>query len=146
MRLDHVNIHCHQQEPMRDFLVALLGLKVGWRPGFVEPGYWLYYGDDTSPPARGETPPPEWHEPFRAVIHLWPRSSGPGAGWVDHLCFGLFGNADEKRAELQRQGFFFRESRLPDTDIVQFFVTGPEDIKIELQCRPVQSLTSPTAT
>ena len=28
MRLDHVNIHARNQEAMRDFLVALLGLKV----------------------------------------------------------------------------------------------------------------------
>ncbi len=135
MRLDHVNIHAFDQEAVRDFLIALLGLKVGWRPGFVEPGYWLYYGDDASPPARGERPPEGWREPFRAVIHLWPKSSAPGAGWVDHLCFGLGGKPDEQRAELGRLGFKFREGRLPDSDIVQFFVSGPEGVVIEVQCR-----------
>ena len=136
MRLDHVNIHCRNQEAMRDFLIALLGLKVGWRPGFAEPGYWLYYADDDSPPARGDKPPADWRQPFRAVVHLWPRTSPPGPGWVDHLCFGLFGSPDDKRAELERLGFAFRQARLPDTDITQFFVTGPEDVRIELQCRP----------
>jgi len=33
MRLDPVNIHAHDKEAVRDFLGALLGLKVGWRPG-----------------------------------------------------------------------------------------------------------------
>ena len=135
MRLDHVNIHARDQEAARDFLVALLELKVGWRPGFVEPGYWLYYADDLSPPARGERPPADWHQPFGAVIHLWPRVSALGTGWVDHLCFAPHGDPDEKRAELKRLGFAFSESRLPESDIVQFFVKGPEDLKIELQCR-----------
>jgi catechol 2,3-dioxygenase-like lactoylglutathione lyase family enzyme len=116
MQLDHVNIHCDDQEAVRDFLVALLGLKVGWRPGFVEPGYWLYLED-------------------KAVIHTWPRRSPPGAGWVDHIAFGPCGDPGSKRAALQDLGLPFRETRLPDTDIVQFFVTGPENIRIELQCR-----------
>ena len=115
MRLDHVNIHARNQEAMRDFLVALLGLKVGWRPGFDVPGYWLYLGD-------------------QPVIHTWPRSSAPGAGWVDHIAFGPCGDPDTQRATLTRLNLPFREARLPDTDIVQFFVEGPEGVKIELQC------------
>ena len=116
MRLDHVNIHCHDQEAVRDFLIALLGVKVGWRPGFEVPGYWLYLDD-------------------QPVIHTWPRSSGPGPGWVDHIAFGPFGTPDETREKLKNLGLPFSETRLPDTDIVQFFVTGPEGVKIELQCR-----------
>jgi catechol 2,3-dioxygenase-like lactoylglutathione lyase family enzyme len=38
MHLDHVRIACHDQEAVRDFLVALLGLRVGWRPRFSQPG------------------------------------------------------------------------------------------------------------
>lgn len=121
MRLDHVNIHARDQEAVRDFLIALLGLEIGWRPGFDVPGYWLYL--DGQP-----------------VIHTWPRSSPPGAGWVDHVAFGPCGEPEAKRRELQRLGFPFRETRLPDSDIVQFFVTGPENIQIELQCRPGASI------
>ena len=128
MQLDHVNIHAYAQEPMRDFLVALLGLRVGWRPGFVEPGYWLYLDEPApSPGGSGAS---------RAVIHLWPRISAPGAGWVGHVAINRpCGDPDAKRAELTKLGFPFSEARLPDTDIVQFFVTGPEGVKIELQCR-----------
>jgi len=116
MRLDHVNIHCHDHEAVRDFLVALLGLTVGPRPPFTVPGYWLYLDG-------------------QAVIHTWPRSSGPGAGWVDHVAFGPCGDPDARRAELQRLGYPFSETGLPGTDVVQFFVSGPEGIRIELQCR-----------
>jgi len=127
MRLDHVNIHARDQEAVRDFLVALLGLKVGWRPKFEVPGYWLYEGEPaTTAPASGTT---------GAVIHLWPRTSPPGAGWTDHLAFGPYGDADATREKLKKLGFAFTETPLVDTDIYQFFVTGPEGVKIELQCR-----------
>ena len=127
MRLDHVNIHARDQEAVRDFLIALLGLKVGWRPKFEVPGYWLYEGEPaTSGPANGTT---------GAVIHLWPRTSPPGAGWTDHLAFGPYGDADATRQKLKKLGFAFTETPLVDTDIYQFFVTGPEGVKIELQCR-----------
>jgi catechol 2,3-dioxygenase-like lactoylglutathione lyase family enzyme len=116
MQLDHVNIHADDQEAMRDFFIALLGLEVGWRPSFREPGYWLYLGG-------------------RPVIHLWPRSTPHGRGWVDHIAFGPCGAPAARRAALEKLGFPFTESRLPDSDIVQFFVTGPEGVKIELQCR-----------
>ena len=116
MRFDHVNIHARDQGAMRDFFIALLGLKVGWRPGFDFPGYWLYLGD-------------------QAIIHLQDRKTGLGPGWVDHICFGPFGDPDTKRAELKALGFPFVETRLPDTEIFQFFVTGPEGIKVELQCK-----------
>ncbi len=115
MRLDHVNIHCHDHEAVRDFLVALLGLIVGPRPAFPVNGYWLYL--DGQP-----------------VIHTWPRSSAPGAGWVDHVAFSFCGDPEEKRAELKRLGFSFNERGLPGSEIVQFFVNGPEGIRIELQC------------
>ena len=117
MLLDHVNIHARDQEALRDFLIAVLGLQTGWRPGFDVPGYWLYLNG-------------------RAVIHTWPRTSAPGAGWVDHIAFGPCGDPATKRAELMALGVPFAETRLIDTDIVQFFITGPEGIKLELQCRP----------
>jgi catechol 2,3-dioxygenase-like lactoylglutathione lyase family enzyme len=120
MQLDHVNIHCFDQEAMRDFFVTLLGLEVGWRPSFKEPGYWLYLDG-------------------RPVLHTWPKTTPPGPGWVDHVAFGPCGDPDMRRAALERLGFPFHETRLPDTEIVQFFVTGPENIKVELQCHPTKT-------
>ena len=116
MRLDHINIHARDQEGMRDFFITLLGLKVGWRPNFSFAGYWLYDGE-------------------QAIIHLQDKLSPAGHGWVDHICFGPYMGVDAKRAELLGLGLRFTETRLPDTDIAQFFVDGPEGVKVEIQAR-----------
>ena len=116
MQIDHVNIHVYDLAAARDFLVRLLGVEVGWRPSFTTPGDWLYLEG-------------------RAVIHTWLKSEARGMGWVDHVAFGPCGDPDAKRADLQRLGYPFYEVQLIDTDITQFFVSGPEGMKIELQCR-----------
>ena len=116
MLLDHVNIHVEDLAGARAFLVALLGVEVGWRPSFPVPGDWLYLEG-------------------RPVIHTWLKSEPRGLGWVDHVAFGPCGDPDAQRARLQGLGFPFREAALIDTDITQFFVSGPEGLKIELQCR-----------
>lgn len=116
MHLDHVNIHVYDITAARDFLVRLLGVKAGWRPSFEVPGDWLYLNG-------------------RAVIHTWLKNRERGLGWVDHIAFGPCGDPDQKRRELRRQGYQFTEAALIDTDITQFFVNGPEGMKIELQCR-----------
>lgn len=115
MYLDHVNIHVYDLSAAREFLTRLLGVSVGWRPAFKVPGDWLYLDG-------------------RAVIHTWLKSQERGLGWVDHIAFGPCGDADAKRAELKQLGYNFTEAGLIDTDLVQFFVTGPEGMKIELQC------------
>ena len=116
MQLDHVNIHVHDLAATREFLVRLLGVEVGWRPSFKTPDDWLYLEG-------------------RPVIHTWLKSEERGPGWVDHIAFGPCGDPGVKRAELTRLGYAFTETGLIDTDIVQFFVSGPEGIRIELQCR-----------
>ena len=116
MQLDHVNIHAYDLAAARDFLVRLLGVEVGWRPSFTVAGDWLYLNG-------------------RPVIHTWLKSEERGLGWVDHIAFGPCGDPDAKRAELQRLGYAFTETGLLDTDITQFFVSGPEGMRIELQCR-----------
>lgn len=115
MHLDHVNIHAYDLTAARNFLMGLLGVKVGWRPSFEVPGDWLYLDS-------------------RAVIHTWLKTGERGLGWVDHIAFGPCGDPDKKRGELQRQGYTFTEAGLIDTNITQFFVYGPEGMKIELQC------------
>jgi len=117
MQLDHVNIHAYDQEALRDFLIAVVGLTVGPRPPFDVPGYWLYL--DGKP-----------------VVHTWLRTTPPGPGWVDHIAFAPCGDPEAQRVRLAGLGFPFRETLLPGTATVQFFVTGPENIRIELQCPP----------
>lgn len=113
--LDHVNVRASDQEAVRDFLVLALGAEVGPRPPFGFPGYWLYLGG-------------------KPVIHTSPRpSGGTEVGWIDHIAFGPFA-FEETKARLDASGLDYRVSGIPATGIRQFFLTGPEGVKVELQC------------
>lgn len=114
IRFNHVNIRVNDQEAVRDFLAAVIGLAVGPRPLFTFHGYWLYLGDVP-------------------VIHLAPREAPGDIGWVNHIAFSGY-DFDEKTAELRAAGFTFRTQTLPDSDIRQIFLNGPEGIRVELQC------------
>ncbi len=114
IRFDHVNIRVTDQEAVRDFLVAVLGVRQGPRPNFNFHGYWLYLGDVP-------------------VIHLAPRDRDGGPGWVNHIAFYGFEVA-AKSAELEAAGIPYRVQWLADTDTPQIFVEGPEGVRIELQC------------
>lgn len=116
IRFDHVNIRVTDQEAVRDFLVAVVGVKEGPRPNFTFHGYWLYLNGIP-------------------VIHLAPRDREGSPGWVNHIAFHGF-DVDEKSAELKAAGIPFRVQRLADTDTPQIFVEGPEGVRVELQCLP----------
>ncbi|MBN9305400.1 MAG: hypothetical protein BGO82_02810 [Devosia sp. 67-54] len=114
--LDHVNIHAEDLEAARDFLLAVLpDLRQGFRPPFGFEGYWLYLGEEP-------------------VIHMQTRAGGMGGrGWIDHLAFAPFDFATEK-ARLDAAGLAYTEGGIPGSGIRQLFVSGPEGLKIELQC------------
>ncbi len=117
MIIDHVNIRPHDLEAMRDFLVAVLDLTVGDRPPFPFPGYWLY-------DAQG-----------RPAIHLQPPAEGERGSQplLNHIAFGPYDH-DAKLAVVTAMGWPVRLSRIPARPIRQIFVTGPEGIRVELQC------------
>jgi len=114
IRFDHVNIRVTDQEAVRDFLVAVVGLTVGPRPPFNFHGYWLYLNDIP-------------------VVHLAPRDREGAVGWVNHICFYGF-DFDDKAAQLRAAGFAIKTQRLPGEGNRQIFVEGPEGLRIELQC------------
>lgn len=115
--LDHINIPCDDQEAVRDFFVNVVGLVEGYRPPFEFPGYWLYLGD---------TP----------VIHLQSTDRSPKEakrGWVDHIAFGGF-EFEATRDRVAQTGYEFKTQAVPGVGFRQVFVTGPEGVKVELQC------------
>jgi catechol 2,3-dioxygenase-like lactoylglutathione lyase family enzyme len=116
IRFDHINIRVDDQEAVRDFLIAVVGLRVGPRPPFNFHGYWLYLR---------EIP----------VVHLAPREAPGKVGWVNHIAFSGF-DFTAKTAELDRVGIAYTVQTLPDTSIRQIFIDGPEGLRIELQCPP----------
>ncbi len=71
--LDHVTLRVHDLEGIRRFLEDLLDLKVGFRPDFSFPGYWLYAGDEP-------------------LVHLIPGErdhAGHRGDAIDHVGFRL---------------------------------------------------------
>ena len=116
MKLDHVTICAADLDATRDFLVDVLGLRVGERPDFSFPGYWLYLGD--SP-----------------IIHMMGRDPGSdeASTWVDHVAFGPF-DFDAKRQELEAIGRAFKVADVPGAALRQIFVEGPGGVRLELQC------------
>ncbi len=116
MRFDHINIRPRDMEAARDFLVAVLDVRVGWRPPFDYPGYWLYDADD------------------RPVIHIQPPGEGDGGEQplLNHFAFAFY-DYERKLAELEAVGYPLKLSAIPGTGIRQIFVTGPEGLRVELQ-------------
>ena len=70
--MNHFTVLSDDLEATREFYVDFLGgLKVGWRPPFQFPGWWLYADDDT---------------PILHVIHRDPLPK-ERAGVLDHMAF-----------------------------------------------------------
>ena len=114
--LNYINIHADDLEAARDFLLAVLpDLKQGYRPPFDFKGYWLYLGE-------------------QPIIHMQNRGAGMGGrGWIDHIAFAPF-DFDTEKARLDAGGFSYTIGGIPGGPIRQLFVTGPEGLKLELQC------------
>ncbi len=116
---NHFNLRADRElvGKLRDFYVAVVGLRVGPQPAFNFAGYWLYLGD-------------------LAVLHLVEASDAPGAGHTrhgsfDHVAFSCSGLADFE-AHFRRTGVSYRRTLVPGTDIVQLFVQDPAGNGVEL--------------
>ena len=115
--LNHLLVLAGDLEATRDFYVTVLGLKVGGRPPFPFPGYWLYLGD-------------------RAVVHLAKKSAedGPsdqGTGPIDHVAFEAAG-LEAMLERLDRLGIPARRREVPGAGLHQVFIRDPNGVTIEL--------------
>jgi len=118
MQLDHVTLRTSDLEGTRGFLEGLLGLKVGYRPSFGFPGYWLYDGDEP-------------------IVHLIPgdgSQAARNAEGVDHVAFRLDGY-DEFRGRLDIEGMPYSMMDLPELGESRLFVRTIGGILIELVFR-----------
>lgn len=116
-RLDHVNLHVVDGPRMVAFFEQVIGAKEGFRPPFDFPGHWVYV--DGAP-----------------AIHLTvvQRKADPPEGIVNHIAFGVY-DFDETKARIEASGYRYRLSGIPESEIGQFFVTGPEGLLLEVQFR-----------
>ena len=116
--LDHVTLRTHDLEGTRGFFEAILGLRVGFRPPFPFPGYWLY--DGTEP-----------------IVHLIP---GPPVAvdrdreGIDHVAFRI-PDYDMTRGNLDRLGLPYSTMELPETGERRLFLRTPTGTLIELVFR-----------
>ena len=118
MNIDHVTLRTADLEQTRDFLEAVLGLKVGYRPAFSFPGYWLYEGDDP-------------------IVHLIPgtgRTVGPEAEAIDHAGFRL-DDYDGTRTKLDALKIRYQTMDLSDLNERRLFIRTPGGILLELVFR-----------
>lgn len=116
-RLDHVNIRTHRLEETKDFYVSVLGLRVGERPPFSFPGYWLY--DERVP-----------------VIHLTglgapDEHTATGTGPIDHVSFAATG-LHAMRERIRANDLAAVERVVPRSGNRQIFITDPNGVLFEL--------------
>lgn len=116
-KLDHINIHVTDGPRMVRFLEAVLGAEEGFRPPFEFPGHWVYVGGE-----------PAIHLTVVKRDHDYPE------GLINHIAFGVY-DFEETRARIEKSGYSYRLTGIPETGIGQFFVEGPEGLLVEVQYR-----------
>jgi len=129
--LHHCSIR-NEKEKMdvtKDFYVDILGMKVGERPPFDFPGYWLYVGEQAVIHIVGIDP----NDPQGLLDYLGEDriESLEGGGAVDHLAFHS-DEPDELVARLKEREYLFFQRKVPEMNLHQIFVKDPNDITIEL--------------
>ena len=116
--LDHIHLHVVDGARMVRFLETVLEAKEGFRPPFEFPGHWVYVED----------------KPAIHISIVAPRDGDLPRGLIGHVAVGV-DDYETTRSRIQSTGFPWRLAGIPDTDIGQFFVDGPEGLLLEVQYR-----------
>ena len=127
--LEHCAIRTVKLEETKDFYTEALGLRIGDRPDFPFPGYWLYLGDTAVVHLVGIDP----DDPQGLIDTLGEVDidSLAGTGSFDHVAFTA-GDAPELLDRLRRLGVPFRERQVPDLDLFQIFLEDPNGVTLEV--------------
>ena len=115
LNLNHYNIRTHELEKTRQFYEEVAGLRVGDRPPFDFPGYWLYGGDDTP------------------ILHLVgvDQPTGRHEGAMDHIAFQCV-DLDGMKRKLDKLGVEYQQRTVAMGQVTQLFLTDPHGIRLEL--------------
>lgn len=116
--LDHVNIETDDVDRSARFYEDVLGLTVGNRPQFSEPGYWMYCNG-------------------KPIVHIIARNpnnkmlTGSEHAAISHFSMQI-DDFDAARARLKEKGIEFRENNPPGTGLKQLFLADPDEVLVEL--------------
>ncbi len=114
-KLDHVNIEARDGPRMVAFLEKILDATDGPRPPFDFPGNWIYVDGQ-----------PAIH------LNIVERGEDFPQGIVNHVAFGVY-DFETAEARIKAAGYPYKITGIPATGIGQFFVTGPEGVRVEVQ-------------
>jgi catechol-2,3-dioxygenase len=116
---DHYNLCAPREllESLRLFYTEVVGLTDGYRPPFETFGFWLYAGE-------------------HAVLHLSEATQNDvpalsGESSFNHAAFSCSGLRDIEK-KLAQNGIEYTTARVPDTKIVQIFLSDPAGNGVEL--------------
>jgi catechol 2,3-dioxygenase-like lactoylglutathione lyase family enzyme len=131
-RLAHYSIRTTDLEASRWFYTEVLGLRVGSRPAFDFPGYWLYSGEDEGDLGVVHLIGAELGRDGGATAYLGHRDAGAlhGGGAVDHVAFAATG-WPAARARFEAMGVPYFEQVDPEGRR-QVFVRDPTGVIVEL--------------
>jgi len=113
--MNHFTVLSDDLEETRRFYCDLFGFRVGWRPPFQFPGWWLYAADGDAP-----------------ILHVIHRDPLPKerAGVLDHMAFSAK-DLPGTVSTLKREGIEYELRRLPGGGIWQLFFNDPHGAKVE---------------
>ena len=144
-RIDHFSVRALDMEATQRFYTDILGFRVGPRPPFKFPGYWLFNGE---PPKDLESAGENFgilhiigvdrNDPqdlkdylgdfdLETIEAKLKACSGP----LDHIALSATGR-DEIAARCERNGVTYFERSVPSLGLHQMFIRDPNDIMIEL--------------
>ncbi|UTJ06323.1 hypothetical protein [Arcobacter roscoffensis] len=134
---DHISLRAKDLEGMKEFITQLLGLKVGYRPKFPFPGYWLYsegvddalihmFGEDASFYKKG-------------LINEDFNKESDGKNIVNHVCF-YSDNYEEVMDRIEKMNLDYSINTVPNLPIKQIFIKAPENLIIEIQSIPEEDM------
>ena len=124
-KLEHYLILTDDLDATRDFYVETLGLRVGERPPFPFPGYWLYAGDVPCVHTASLSGNQAQDD------YLGGKRVAGATGALYHVAFSATG-LGETLAHLEGLGIEMRRRTVPEQRSHQVFIQDPNGITIEL--------------
>ena len=134
---EHVLIFTEDLEASHDFYVNMIGLRVGWRPDFPFPGYWLYLGESAcihlalSTSIRNPGDENTSGQTSSDYVLEGQKGDSKGTGRIAHVAFNA-DNIEEFLERFEKAGVPARRERVPKAPLQQIFIEDPNGVQVEL--------------